>query len=80
MLKSNVRDRVMWFVERTRFAMPGFLRGSQLAGRDFSVRLLVASAVIAVVICGCGQEEEELDRTKSGAFKLEKTCTHSIAC
>ena len=46
----------------------------------FSVRLLVASAVIAVVICGCGQEEEELDRTKSGAFKLEKTCTHSIAC
>ena len=43
-------------------------------------RISVGCAVIAVVICGCGQEEEELDRTKSGAFKLEKTCTHSIAC
>lgn len=56
------------------------LERSSVGCAIFSVRLLVASAVIAVVICGCGQEEEELDRTKSGAFKLEKTCTHSIAC
>ena len=61
-------------------AMREFFQQTQLIVRALSVRLLVGCAVIAVLICGCGQEEEELDRTKSGAFKLEKTCTHSIAC
>ena len=65
---------------KNEMAMREFFQQAQLIVRALSVRLLVGSAVIAVLICGCGQEEEELDRTKSGAFKLEKTCTHSIAC
>ena len=65
---------------KNEMAMREFFQQAHLIVRALSVRLLVGRAVVAVLICGCGQEEEELDRTKSGAFKLEKTGTHPIAC